>query len=769
MFNPGRRIRAAAGASLAILALALLSSPVLAGQKLSNASAFILRNTVQSGGVRSTGGGMVLQQSVGQAGTAFSASAGSKVEPGFMPMAAQPGSVVAITSVTKDTGSLELAWNAPGLNGFFGQVVNGRYRVDTSSDPLHQFRPTRFVTEFATSVVPGDSQSIVLTDLDPNTTYYTRIYLADTRKFFAEDSRRSDESTLTRVPVAPALAGVFGTSVTFSWTVPADGAVGYGINGSSTNFGSLYPGGVVHTSRTIDGVAVTLTITGLSPATTYYFKLASLNWSSEPNFTSIISTCTRPGGPLPIQNLALVGDRFDREVLLSWTNPDFDNPGGVTVLVSTNIITADPVDGTSYPLGYAFADGSVVTDPAAPASHLKSGLELDVTTYFKLYSKTVTASYSVAVSTYVILDLPPMAPPGLWAQTSADGTSIEMRWEGVVSNMDGSSFKAQAAPSAWELDRFSVYRATSIVRAGWTKLTDQPVSASGFTAAVPDPSQVWYYKIESKDAFSDESDDCMAVDTLGNVYAVTSDKITRIQLSPELAKALRSDGNPSGKPLVVRAHERPEDLGGKVVKSVQFDPVTPSAQSVPMKFDSANASVVMHYQTADGDVVGQKFGVQGGEVVKPDTRVAAAAASANLGAYWDNGKDFVKLYGKVDSLRQNVSVQSAMTGVYQIRTLTRAEGFAFDISSRSNKYLTPNGDGLNDSVVFVFDNPKDSGFSGRIFSSDGSHVADMSNGPIPNSLQWDGRAQGRVVSGGMYVYQIRAEDKTFSGSLVVVK
>jgi len=40
---------------------------------------------------------------------------------------------------------------------------------------------------------------------------------------------------------------------------------------------------------------------------------------------------------------------------------------------------------------------------------------------------------------------------------------------------------------------------------------------------------------------------------------------------------------------------------------------------------------------------------------------------------------------------------------------------------------------------------------------------------VANTLQWDGKANGRPVSGGAYVYQIRAEEKTFNGTLLVIR
>ena len=196
-----------------------------------------------------------------------------------MPLAAQPGTVTGITAVTKTTGTLELAWTAPGLDGFLGGVAGGSYRIDLSSDAAHIFDPTVFVTEFSTSVTPGEAQLYVSTGLLPNTTYYSRIYLGDARRVIAETSAPGDDSTLTNLPVSPALSGVFASSVTFTWTIPPGDAEGYLIEASSTNFGGLFPGGALVSSMTRQGLTMTLT-NGLM-TTPRTISGCSLNWQDR--------------------------------------------------------------------------------------------------------------------------------------------------------------------------------------------------------------------------------------------------------------------------------------------------------------------------------------------------------------------------------------------------------------------------------------------------------------------------------------------------------
>lgn len=123
--------------------------------------------------------------------------------------------------------------------------------------------------------------------------------------------------------------------------------------------------------------------------------------------------------------------------------------------------------------------------------------------------------------------------------------------------------------------------------------------------------------------------------------------------------------------------------------------------------------------------------------------------------------------------------------------LAQAGGFQFH--GPLSRVLTPNGDQKNDIAILCFDNPQDLEVSARVYTLLGARVADMSGkiskatappvpgaigpvacpgGALPNSPQyvfWDGRAEGSTVKSGVYVYHVKAEGLTFSGTLLVVR
>ncbi len=744
---------------LSALLLAILTAiPISAGAKLSGDPTSIPRHTGRAAGQILTASNLALYNTVGEVGISSSSGSGIKLQAGFMPLASQPGSITAITALTKATGTLDLAWIAPGRDGFLGDVTNGFYRVDFTSDPTHVFSPTVFQLEFSTTVTAGTTQSLQITGLEPNTTYFTRIYLADARKFFAEDSSPSEESTLANIPVDPVLAAVFATRVEITWALPTGGAAGYETDASSTDFGGIAPGGLVFSSATSEGLELSLTISGLTPNTTYFFKVASLNPQGDRNFVTVLATVTpSSSAPPPVGNLVAAVDPLGRTVRLTWDNPVFANHQGVLVLMSTSPFTNNVTDGLAFSPDQVLSDGAVVKSTALVASLSDSGLALHTTFFYNLFTNSDDLAYSVRVSTAVLLNLAPLEVAGLSSSVNPDRTEITLNWSPVTSSLDGTLFASTGAPRAAELERYEIFRATSVMGANFVRIATLPITTQSFVASIPDPNQAFLYKIEAADSFASR-DVAMAVDTNGDQYAFAPDQVTRYKIPDALAREMLAGGNTLGADLMVRAVDVPSDGTDKVVRETAFEVFSsPGLEPVEQfQFSAPDASVVLRYTISDD-----------GQVVP--MRVAAARDEENLGIYWFNGSKYVKLFGKVDTAARTVSVRTSATGPFQIRSLFRTEAFHFDISELTNKAITPNGDGLNDQAIFVFDNPKDSAFSGKIFDIRGASVADMTRGPFAHSLQWDGKANGRPVAGGVYIYQIRAENKAFNGTLVVIR
>ena len=757
-------IRGPAALALALLGFCLLPAIKAAAMgKMSGGDFVVTRGVAAADGRRTVYGGLALNTTVGEIGTMEGSGGGFRLHPGHMQLAAQPGSITSITAVTKATGTLELAWDAPGLDGFSGNVANGFYRVDYSSDPAHLFRPTAYQLEFSTSVTAGEPQVLAVQGLEPNTTYYTKIYLSGNQKYFSEYSSRSDQATLANVPVSPVLAYVSPCKATISWQLPPGGAGGYRTEASSTNFGGLGPEGIVKVAQTLDGLRASMSVGGLTPSSTYYFKIASRNWQGDKNFSAVFSAVTLPGAcGTPVTGLAAVPNHLSRSVTFSWADPADPTVQGVLVVLSTNSVAETLPDGGAFSPGQAVWDGAAVRGIASDNSFTDAGLTLDVPYYYHLYTQDTELTYSVSVSTEIFLDLPPMAPGGLTAALDPGGIQVVINWSGVGNNRDGSLFAAPGAPRDVELAQYRIDRATGIANANWVTVATVPIAAQTYAENIPVPGQTYYYRVSAVDSLG-TSDTAMVVDTGKSLFVTAQDQVTRLQIPPVLAESLLAANNATGKDILLRAVEEPAVTNEKVFTSVRFEAFTAEDNKTLDKFKlSGPTKVILAYKVSGDRVVPSGL-------IKTADSLPAIDAEKNLGMYWNNGQKFVKLYGDVNQTDRTVSVQTSMTGSYQVRSLYRESGVTFDISNLTNKMITPNGDGLNDAAVFTFDNPKDSGFSGKIFDAEGAFVTDMTPGPVPDSLKWDGKAGGRAVPGGVYAYQISAEGKIFTGTLVVIR
>lgn len=106
-----------------------------------------------------------------------------------------------------------------------------------------------------------------------------------------------------------------------------------------------------------------------------------------------------------------------------------------------------------------------------------------------------------------------------------------------------------------------------------------------------------------------------------------------------------------------------------------------------------------------------------------------------------------------------------------ITSQTQPEESEFKLSRISPaKVFTPNGDGINDEVNFVFENPGESIVTGSVYDIAGAYVADLAWSGDNVSLKWDGRDRGgSFAREGIYVYQIKAEGKVINGTVVVAR
>ena len=116
---------------------------------------------------------------------------------------------------------------------------------------------------------------------------------------------------------------------------------------------------------------------------------------------------------------------------------------------------------------------------------------------------------------------------------------------------------------------------------------------------------------------------------------------------------------------------------------------------------------------------------------------------------------------------KTITVKFNRLGVYSIRRVLRSEELRV-LDWWPRKTFTPNGDGINDTFNIRIDNPWDSNIHGYIYDINGTLVVELQrDGDV---LTWDGNdAAGNPAVKGVYLYQLKGEGKTFSGTVVLAR
>lgn len=248
----------------------------------------------------------------------------------------------------------------------------------------------------------------------------------------ASDGRATTQSTLDIGILAPldttgsvisniASSNVTTTSATITWTTnePADSQVEYGNTTSYGSFSSL-------SSTRVTSHSVTLT--GLSPATTYNYRVISRDAASNPttslNRTFITQSLPDTTPPNSVTNLAASGVTTT-SATVSWSAPS-DLPGGGTVASYDIRYSTAPITELT------FASATAVTGEPAPASpgtnqtYIVAGLNSGTRYYVALKSQDAQANVSLIsnVITFTTQALADATPPTLSITSPTNGQTI---------------------------------------------------------------------------------------------------------------------------------------------------------------------------------------------------------------------------------------------------------------------------------------------------------------------------------------------------------
>ncbi|OVE77936.1 hypothetical protein BVX98_01675 [bacterium F11] len=339
-------------------------------------------------------------------------------------------------------------------------------------------------------------------------------------------------------------------------------------------------------------------------------------------------------------------------------------------------------------------------------------------------------------------------PGGIKGSFSVDLSSWTLEWTLPIENRDGTT--------ATDLTGFHIYRSLDSELIG----TSNPVATvSSNTTSWIDGSvngTSYFYMVRSFDDSNIESYNSAIVEAKEDpIHVVYSEDLgLRIMMSSAAASKLlyptdgkvkrisiSEGGPPSGKTLISYSISIENDSDRTPIGDFQFD--HPISLSFSVDTLSNRASSLQ--------------------------ALATPFVAGETAIYWHNGVENVKLGGTVDATNNWLSLNTIRTGNFQVKQVIRAAS-AEILQIWPKKIFTPNGDGVNDTINFSLDNPKDSSLSGKIFNLHGAHVANLTTGSDGSSLYWDGRRKGgNMAPKGIYLYQIEVDGNQMSGTIVVAR
>jgi hypothetical protein len=504
------------------------------------------------------------------------------------------------------------------------------------------------------------------------------------------------------------------------------------------------------------GARETGTIGGLMPATTWYFAIKSIDASGQvsPVDTKAAGAAQASALPRslpPATPSGLIGTAGLRRARLDWTDLmpagkglDFAH---YRVERSTDLAT--------------FVSLSTTTN----VYFLDLPLTAGNTYYYRLVARDLRGNVSAPTASVAVVpfSIAPMEPIGI--TVAANAIDVTLTWSPTVRFADGTPFLSTDTPSTDELIGYAVDRATDMCAPQFVRIST--LSFTKTTLVDPAGGKNYFYRIFSFNSIG-ISTNVLTISTLGERNFFIGGCETVLSMDDASSKELNAATNGRGADISVHSRLRPEDNGGTTFQSVEWKPMLDGVTELKTFSLPKPARIIVRYETQDGSVV-PSSATGSGFLALAGGRPAAASPK-DLGMYWYNGGEFKKMYGKVDAVEQTVSVESPNMGVYQIRAMHRSDSAVLDVSNVSNRVITPNGDNLNDQVIFTYDpGPNNATVSGSVYDVTGALVSGMRPGLVPNTLIWDGKVAGRVVASGVYVYKIEGEGKTFTGTVVVAR
>ncbi|MFC1501179.1 FG-GAP-like repeat-containing protein [Elusimicrobiota bacterium] len=370
-----------------------------------------------------------------------------------------PSTVWDLTGLTsRVVGAVDLSWSTPGddKEWFFALTEGSEFAIQYSSYTPPEIS-TAMAVKFSThGVLPTTVVHHTITGLQLGTSYSFVIWHKDAPGNWSSSSTLISVYSQIGDTIAPAAVDTLTSEdqyegeIFLQWNVPGDDDLllplwegsqfaiqrkesenGTGIVWSTDSVDTI----ITSTHGVTPGTAMSYTLTGLTPDSTYFMRIWHMdevsNWSYESNLSSACVS-TDQHAPSSVNLSAETGDN-NGEVKLTWNAPGDNDVSSSLPLGSEFTIQYSTWEDVAWSYTSTTDTITVSTsgvNPGTEVSYVVTGLVPDILYYLKAWHHDEVPNWSNA-SNIISIESKTFAPTRInfiFANQEADGGQIRLRW-----------------------------------------------------------------------------------------------------------------------------------------------------------------------------------------------------------------------------------------------------------------------------------------------------------------------------------------------------
>lgn len=703
---------------------------------VTNAQTKTLETQSISGGlVISTNSIHELESVVGEISGAQMTGLSKRLYSGHARTSHSPGVVsdLIVSTNTVGEGEILLGWTHTGNDGNIGQAGVFYIKVATFQITNANFAGISSALN-VTALIPGTTSERTISNLSDSQLYYMAIRAKNSANIYGRVSPNSTFYVYTIAPDPISSLSVISSSagqINISWNVTGDDG----------NTGDLNPGvfRIDYSSDPLHSFSKDMYVvqidTVAAALSEQFYHLSDLLGNVTYFATVYI------GDEISVYSgLSSIG-----EIVTMAYPPAISSFSAISTGSFTANFTANNNAGTQYQLEIStYSNFSSVINSGWQASiSINFGGLTPKTTYYvrgksRNFSNIETqfADFGSVVLDSVSGTYKPKIPFSAGARS---GSNFTISWDAIVENINGNTTA---------ISRYDLYTSTASkgVKELLVSLSSNTLSYSETVSAAK-----WYW-VSAVDIYNNESAQSWGIKNYDEVaMTVSDDEEAYLDIPKSVSNVL---SNNKLLPIVLN---QPEKEKGSVLSSYKLYFKDESENIILNRDFSDNVTLVLPVSNVSGSQ-------------SASIKTLASYSAYDYAIYHDNGVEDVKLGGTVNS-DGTVSIITKKTGTFEVKRVIRAQGFVIT-QTVPRKIFTPNGDGIWDDFHIIFENPEGLAITGaKVYDLRGTEIAKLVSGTYNSeaSLLWDGKKDGSVVKSGIYVYQFKAGDKYYSGTMVLAR